>query len=83
MPVLEAMSCGAVVLSSNVSSIPEILQDDRFLVDPKKEGDLSNRMINLYKSDNQQIIKKNINASRAFSWEKHGNVLGEVIKGLL
>lgn len=83
MPVLEAMSCGAVVLSSNVSSIPEILQDERFLVDPKKEGDLSNRMINLYMKDNQEIIKNNINASKMFSWEKHGNVLDEVIKGLL
>lgn len=83
MPVLEAMSCGAVVLSSNVSSIPEILKDERFLVDPEKKGDLSTRMIEFYGKDNHLITLNNIEASKSFSWEKHGNILSEVIIKLL
>lgn len=83
MPVLEAMSCGAVVLSSNVSSIPEILQEPEFLVDPQKEGDLSQRMINLYGKDNQDICERNIKVSKSFTWKMHGDVLSEAINKLL
>lgn len=80
MPVLEAMSCGAVVLSSNTSSIPEILKDQHFLIDPKKEGDLSNLMIELYGKNNHVISENNIQASKDFTWEKHGAILYEVIE---
>lgn len=83
MPVLEAMSCGAVVISSNVSSIPEILRDSRFLVDPQKDGELSKRLIELYGKDNQAISESNITTSKNFSWEKHGDILSVVINNLI
>ena len=83
MPVLEAMSCGAVVLSSNVSSIPEILKDSRFLVDPKKEGELSKRLIELYGKDNHTISESNLIASKNFTWSKHGEILNRVINSLI
>jgi glycosyltransferase involved in cell wall biosynthesis len=35
MPVLEAMSCGTPVLTSNVSSLPEVAGDAAMLVDPE------------------------------------------------
>ena len=34
LPVLEAMACGAVVVTSNVSSMPEVAGDAAILVDP-------------------------------------------------
>ena len=34
LPVLEAMNCGAVVIGSNVSSIPEIINNPKALFDP-------------------------------------------------
>ena len=33
-PIVEAMSCGAVVVTSNVSSCPEVAGEGAFLVDP-------------------------------------------------
>ena len=83
MPVLEAMSCGAVVISSNVSSIPEILQDQRYLVNPKNKGELCGRMLESYGKDNMEISKRNIEVAKKYSWESHGNVLRDVINKLI
>jgi len=38
MPVLEAMACGAPVLASNTSSLPEVAGDAALLVDPTDVG---------------------------------------------
>ena len=37
-PALEAMACGAPVLTSNTSSLPELVGDAAILVDPQDEG---------------------------------------------
>jgi glycosyltransferase involved in cell wall biosynthesis len=34
LPVIEAMACGAVVVTSNVSSMPEVAGGEGILVDP-------------------------------------------------
>lgn len=47
LPVLEAMSQGAAVVTSNVTSIPEIAGDAALLVDPYQEQDLAGAMYQL------------------------------------
>jgi glycosyltransferase involved in cell wall biosynthesis len=44
MPVLEAMSLGAAVITSNRSSMPEIVSDTGFTVDPEDEAALAAAM---------------------------------------
>jgi glycosyltransferase involved in cell wall biosynthesis len=41
LPVLEAMACGTPVVTSNVSSLPEVVGDAGLLVDPQSVGELS------------------------------------------
>ena len=41
MPALEAMACGAPVVASNVSSLPEVVGDAGLLVDPTDEDALA------------------------------------------
>jgi glycosyltransferase involved in cell wall biosynthesis len=44
LPVIEAMACGAPVITSNVSSLPEAAGDAGLLVDPTSIDDLSAAM---------------------------------------
>lgn len=83
MPVLEAMSCGAVVITSNTSSLPEIQPDERFLIDPNKENVLTEKLVKYFYADNTKIIEKNIRQAANFSWEKHGIILRNEVKILL
>ena len=79
MPVLEAMACGAVVIASNRSSIPEILTDSRFLIDPVEVGGLSKKLLRYFKADNLDVKYDNIQKSRLFTWVNHGKVLRSII----
>jgi len=70
LPVLEAMSCGAPVIASDLSSLTEIVGDAGLLVnplDPKEIGDAIFRI-----TSNQELKKKyaarGISRAREYSW---------------
>lgn len=83
MPVLEAMSCGAVVLASNRSSIPEILDNEDLLINPECKGQLAQKLNDYYCCTTELIKKNNIERSKLFTWAEHGKILRKVIKELL
>ncbi|MEF3280987.1 MAG: glycosyltransferase family 4 protein [Elusimicrobiota bacterium] len=78
-PPLEAVSCGARVLSSNKSSLPEILGDMVFYFNPDDVDELKERIIKLLKED---IEKKNIDLSR-FKLENFLCNVKEVLNSLV
>jgi glycosyltransferase involved in cell wall biosynthesis len=47
LPILEAMSCGAPVIGSGVSSIPEILGDRRGTFDPANPADIARCIVDV------------------------------------
>jgi glycosyltransferase involved in cell wall biosynthesis len=71
-PVLEAMSCGTPVITSNVSSLPEIAGDAAILVDPNGVHDISEAMLKLLTNDmlREEMIQKGFDRARRFSWEE-------------
>ncbi len=72
LPVLEAMACGAPVITSNVASMPEIAGDAGVLIQPDNEAELSEAMARVL-SDNDLrtfLVHRGLERSKIFSWER-------------
>jgi len=72
IPVLEAMSAGCPVITSNVSSLPEVAGDAAIMINPDDSTELA-RAINLLNSDENyrnQMIGKGFENIKKFNWEK-------------
>jgi glycosyltransferase involved in cell wall biosynthesis len=71
-PVLEAMSCGVPVITSNVSSLPEIVADAAVMIDPNKPQEITEAAIKiiLNKEFRENLIKKGINQAKKFNWQE-------------
>ncbi|NOU92966.1 glycosyltransferase [Paenibacillus sp. LMG 31456] len=70
LPVLEAMSCGAPVITSNNSSIPEVVGDAGLLINAKKVESLSDAMLklNIQEGLREELISKALIQAAKFSW---------------
>ena len=66
------MSCGVPVITSNISSIPEVTSDNALLIDPYDDDDLSDKLACLLNDDNLRLSlsKKGYERSLNFSWNK-------------
>lgn len=86
LPPLEAMQCGVATVTSNTSSLPEVVGDGGIMLDPKDEVILEKTMLNLYQDENlrKYYSMKGLEQSRQFSWEKsadrHVEIYNEIIK---
>lgn len=71
-PILEAMSCGLAVITSDISSLPEIAGEAAFLVDPYSPDSIAQAMSRLVEDEltRQALIIKGKERILAFSWPK-------------
>jgi glycosyltransferase involved in cell wall biosynthesis len=72
LPPLEAMACGCPVITSNISSLPEIVGDAGVLINP---NDILQLVENLEKIlvDEElrtELIQKGLERSKLFTWKK-------------
>ncbi len=72
LPLVEAMHFGVPVITSNVYSMSEIVGSAGILVNPYDIEEISNKMINVFKSEElrKSMIKKGIERSKIFSWNR-------------
>jgi len=84
LPVLEAQSLGIPVLTSNISSLPEVAGEAALYVDPYGIEDIAKGMekIAFDKSLRQDLIKKGFENIKRFSWEKAAKQLLDVFHSL-
>ena len=83
LPVLEAMACGIPVLSSNLTSLPEVYGDADLSFNPTKKEELVECLEKIYNDKNfrENLIKKGLNRGKEFSWEKTTkNMINEYLK---
>jgi len=71
LPVLEAMACGAPVIASNTSSIPEIAGEAALFINPTDITAMSNAMQRLIDEPNlrQQLIESGRVRASQFNWQ--------------
>ena len=72
LPVLEAMSCGAPVIASNTSSLPEVVGDAAILVDPQDLLGLAAAMQRLCQDEalRRQMSGRGVTQAARFSWQR-------------
>jgi glycosyltransferase involved in cell wall biosynthesis len=79
LPPLEAMQCGAPVITSNVSSLPEVVADAGILINPNDAQELAKAMWQISSHDSEQHRIRSMSRAKEFSWEKMANVIMRTI----
>jgi len=71
--VLEALSCGCPVVTSNLSSLPEVVGGAGILVDPYSVEDIArgiNKVLQLDEAQRHNLIERGLKQAQKFTWEK-------------
>jgi glycosyltransferase involved in cell wall biosynthesis len=82
IPIIEAFQSGVPVITSNVTSMPEIASDAALLVYPLQSESISDAMIELASSNQLrlELIKKGHERAAHFTWIRSANLLWESIE---
>lgn len=71
IPILEAFKCDTPVITSNVTSMPEVAKDAALLVDPFSEASIAEAMAEMLdETKRAELIEKGRERREAFSWDK-------------
>ena len=82
LPPLEAMACGCPVVTSNTSSLPEVVGEAGIMVDPYDIDSLAQAMRQVLTNSElrDDMVRKGLEQSKKFSWEKAAEQTLEVYK---
>ena len=77
LPVLESFRCGCPVLTSNVTSIPEVAGNAALLVDPYDTDQIADGMLKLANDSalREALIAKGYEQAKKFSWAKTAEII--------
>lgn len=87
IPVVEAMTCGTPVITSNIASMPEVAGGAALLVDPTQIEDIADKISSVIESHDfrLRLSRQGLERARDFSWDKHARetmaVYREVVPG--
>ncbi len=85
IPVLEAMACGTAVITSNTTSLPEVVGDAAYTVSPNSISAISTAMYELStnKEEVNKLIVKGFERLKLFTWKKSADALWKSIEKTL
>lgn len=77
IPIIEAMQCKTPVITSNVSSMPEVAGEAGLLCDPKNPKSIANAMIEIYQKPElrDKLLDNAEEQQKKFSWDKTADKL--------
>lgn len=75
LPILEAMASGIPVLTSNVSSMPEVAGQAALLVDPTDVHEIAEGLMQICENqpERKALVQKGLAHARQYSWDKTAN----------
>lgn len=84
-PVLEGMASGTPVVTSNISSLPEVAGDAALLVNPLNVEEIASAIQRILDDSNlrQQLIKRGNKQARKFTWEQSARQLLQIYEKVL
>ncbi len=80
LPPLEALACGTPVVTSNISSLPEVVGDAAVLVKPENVFDIARGIREVLLDDNlrAELICRGREQAARFSWERTARQVLEI-----
>lgn len=84
IPIVEAMACDVPVITSNISSMPEVAGDAALLVDPKSVEEIAAAMKRLAESPDlaSQLIDKGRLRRQVFTWDDSARRVWNVLSSI-
>ncbi|WP_409420427.1 glycosyltransferase family 1 protein [Pseudaeromonas sp. ZJS20] len=84
LPPLEAMSCGVPVITSNTTSLPEVVGDAALMVEPTDINDISSAMSNLLNDSMlaHRLSTAGLKQAKKFSWGKCASATYNVLANI-
>lgn len=71
IPILEAFRCGTPVITSQVTSMPEVAGDAALLIDPFSESSIAEAMTKMMDANiREELAAKGLDRAAAFSWDQ-------------
>ena len=85
LPILEAMACGTPVITSNISSLPEVAGDAAITVDPYNLDAITDAIKHLLDDTSlyQAYVQKGYERAKQFTWDNSARQLREIYAKLL
>ncbi len=84
IPLLEAMACGAPLITSNTSSMPEIADDAALFVDPFNANEIADAIMKLQSNDDlkKELAANGFKRVENFTWENNAKQTLEWYKNI-
>lgn len=82
LPPLEAMACGTPVITSNVTSLPEVVGAAAILVDPYNVESIAQGTHQVIENETmrEELRQKGLKQARQFTWERAADLTWRVLK---
>lgn len=74
-PLLEAMACGCPIVTSSVSSLPEVVDNAAIMINPYNVSEIAEAITIILKNNElkQGLVEKGLKIVKKFTWEKTAN----------
>lgn len=83
MQLIEAMACGVPVLSSRITSVPEIVRDAGLLFNPQDTSGFANGLSSIFNDAKlkDSLIQRGKKRAQLFTWKETARHVSEILNG--